>query len=65
MTILIQVTLGCGGGGHTAVFGSIVYIEHLVPTPTVPTAIYTDVSTFVLLAVVASVLIVAGKTVLR
>ena len=67
MTILlILVTLGCGGGGHTAMSVSFLfYIEHLVRTLTVLSPVYTHVSTFVLPAIVAGVpSATAGKAVL-
>ena len=57
MSILIQVTLGSGGGGHAAVLDSILNIEHLVHTLAVSTPVYTHVPTFLLLGVVTVLLI--------
>ena len=64
--LLILVTLGCGGGGHTAMSVSfLLYIEHLVRTLTVLSSVNTHITTFVLPAVVAGVLsATAGKAVL-
>ena len=56
MSILIQVTLGSGGGGHAAVLGSILNTEHLVPTLTVLFLVNTQISAFALPGVVAGVL---------
>ena len=49
------MALGHGGGGHTAMLGSIIYIESMVPTLTVKTVVNTNVSAFALLGVVAGV----------
>ena len=64
--LLILVTLGCGGGGHTAMSVSFLfYIEHLVRTLTVLSSVYTHITTFVLPAIVAGVLsAAAGEAVL-
>ena len=60
MSILIQVTLGCAGGGHAAVLVSILNTEYLVTALTVLTQVYTEVPAFVLLGVVAGVLSAAA-----
>ena len=64
--LLILVTLGCGGGGHTAMSVSFLFnIEHLVRTLTVLRSVYTHITTFVLPAIVAGVLsAAAGEAVL-
>ena len=62
MSILTQVTLGCGGGGHAAMLDSILNTEYLVPTLTVITSVYTQVPAFVLPGVVAGVLSTATGT---
>ena len=46
------MTLGQGGGRHAAVFGSITYSEHLVPTLAVLSIVYAHITTFVLFGVV-------------
>ena len=59
------MTLGSGGGGHTAVAGSILNAENLIPALTVLTPVYTEVTALALPAVVTGVLsVAAGKTVL-
>ena len=64
--LLILVTLGCGGGGHTAMSVSFLfYIELLVRTLTVLNSVNTHITTFVLPAIVAGVLsAAAGEAVL-
>ena len=64
--LLILVTLGCGGGGHTAMSVSFLFcIELLVRTLTVLNSINTHITTFVLPAIVAGVLsAAAGEAVL-
>ena len=59
------MTLGSGGEGHTAMIDFIIYSEYSVATLTVLTFVYTHVSTFALLGVVACVLsAAAGEAIL-
>ena len=59
------MTLHFGGGGHAAVFGSMLYTEYLVLALTVLNNVYTDVPAPVLLGVITSVLSTdAGEAVL-
>ena len=65
--IPIHVALGFCGGGHTTVVVSMLNTKLLVPTLTVLIPVYTQVSTPVLLGVVAGVPntgTAAGETIL-
>ena len=58
IAILILVTLGCGGRGHTAIIVSLIRkAKRKGSTCTALSSVYTDVPTFVLFVVVTVLLI--------